>query len=446
MPDASGSSDSPALVAVGAVGGSVPASAAGRAAAGPTGAARFSASRLDKLRGLLKSRVEDGTFAGVSFLLNCDGEDVLREHVGMRDREQGIAMGEDALFRIMSMTKPIVGVAIMILVEEGRLTINTPAKNVMPQLADLRVYVSGADASLVTEPLKTDITIRHLLTHTSGLPFGYMALEPTDAMFVKQRERSAKELGRPKTGKDVIADLCAVPLAFQPGARWKYGESTSLLGIIIEAITGQSLGQFLEQRLFKPLGMNDTAFHIPPEKLDRFMPLYGHDVDPRTRMKLPDAPLVRREIAGPFLPPPSEPPFCSGGGGLFSTLADYAKFCQMMVNGGKLNGARILSPRTVALFSMDHAPLGTMPFNFPGGPKALGKGYGLCSSVIVDEAFIGWPCRKGTYSWGGAWTTHMWIDPVTKLYAVFMTHHETAAWINVQAQLEAMTYSALEFE
>lgn len=214
----------------------------------------------------------------------------------------------------------------------------------------------------------------------------------------------------------------------------RYGEGINVLGRIVEIVSGKSLGQFLQDRLFGPLGMVDTAFHCPPEKRHRLMPIYGHKVDPKTFDKVPGTPLEQRAEYGPmFAVPESEPAFCAGSGGLVSTLGDYALFCKMMCNGGELNGHRFLSPRTVALWSQNHAPEAALPWGFVGQPKNIGQGYSLATAVITDEAGLGWVlkrsglrrsavglsltsidsinprfgCRKGSYTWGGAWTTTM---------------------------------------
>lgn len=258
------------------------------------------------------------------------------------------------------MTKPICAVAAMILVERAKFTLNTPVSDFIPEFKSLKVFVCKAeDGSIETEPLKTQITIRHLMTHTSGLPYGFNPAETIDGLFVAQREKTTKELGRPKTSREVVEDLLAIPLAFQPGTKWRYGMNIEVLGHIVELVSGLDLGSFCAKEIFEPLGMKDTAFYCPPEKQHRLVPLYGHDMDLSTLSKIPGAKLERKQ---PMIPLASAPPaFSSGGGGLCSTLDDYAKFCEMMVNGGQLNGVRILSPKTVELWSVNHTPPEALP-------------------------------------------------------------------------------------
>jgi CubicO group peptidase (beta-lactamase class C family) len=302
------------------------------------------------------------------------------------------------------MTKPICAAAAMILAEEGHLNLNSPVSKFIPGFADLKVFVKkNPDGSTETEPLKTPVTIRHLMTHTSGLVYGINPADPVDALFIAERNRTQQLIGAAeKTSAEVIDDLLPVPLAFQPGSQWRYGNNFEALGRILEIISGQDLADFCEERIFGPLGMVDTAFHCPLEKLDRLYPLYGHTLNPTTYQKDPDAPILRKPITWPFAT--SKPAFCSGGFGLCSTLDDYAKLCRLMVNGGELDGVRLLSPKTVEMWSVNQAPEEALPY---GIPPQLGKGFSLGTYVVTDPAMLGYAQNVGSYSWSGAWSTTM---------------------------------------
>lgn len=347
----------------------------------------------------------------------------------------------------------------MMLLEEGNFTLNSPVSQFIPEFATMKVFVKeNADGTIETEPLKTPVTIRHLMTHTSGMPYGFSPIEVIDRLFIAQREKSLKANGGPKNSAEVVADLIEVPLAFQPGTKWRYGMNIEVLGRcdrgerghllfillshtspphrIVEIISGKNLGEFCKERIFEPLGMVDTDFFCPPEKLDRVVPIYAHAMDPKTFQKVPGAPLTRKEPLWPLST--SDPAFHSGGGGLCSTLDDYAKFAQMMVNGGQLNGKRFLSPTTVALWSENHTPLEALPYQFPTRPVQYGKGYSLATYVVMDPAMNGIQTPKGSYSWSGAWSTHMWIDPSNKLYGVLLMHHDPAGYYETDNQFQQL--------
>jgi CubicO group peptidase (beta-lactamase class C family) len=301
----------------------------------------------------------------------------LRCH-GWQDVEQNIAMDENSLFRIYSMTKPVVSVATLLLYEEGALWLQDPVRRYLPELASLKVSVAGPGRQPQLEEPRRDITIHDLLTHTGGLSntldrqFGNTGLD--SAAFIKA--------------------VCQEPLLGHPGEQWRYSVSYDVLGRVIEVISGQSLDVFLAERVFRPLGMVDTAFFVPPSKKHRFTALYEHDAQARiVRSKVEDYPYLGRPV------------YLSGGGGLVSSTSDYLRFCLMLLNGGVFRNQRLLSPKTVELMRQDHLPPGHPPIE----PHKFGYGYGV--SVLrrlAEKQGIG---SVGEYGWGGYAGTNAWIDP-----------------------------------
>lgn len=343
--------------------------------------------RLERVTAYLDRLIAARTLAGAITLVARRGRIAhLRCH-GMQDAENGVPMREDALFRIYSMTKPVVCVATLMLYEEMALSLQDPVRRFLPEFAGLKVAVAGAGGVSRLEPPRRDITIHDLLTHTGGLSYAL-----------------AQEFGT--TGLDAAAFItafCREPLLGHPGEQWRYSSSNDVLGRVIEVISGQPLDVFLEERILRPLGMRDTGFFVPPEKRARFTVLYEHDADAR---------IVRRQAEDrPYL---EKPVFLSGGAGLVSSTADYLRFCLMLLGGGSLDGVRVLSPKTVELMRQDHLPPGHPAIE----PFKFGYGYGV--SVVrslAEKQNIG---TVGEFGWGGAAGTNAWIDPAEEMVSMVM--------------------------
>ncbi len=374
----------------------------------------MSAARLARITDLMRGYVEDGKLAGVETMVARHGRVVYHEAVGVLDLETGAPVEPNSLFRIYSMSKPIVSMAAMILYEEGRFQLDDPVADHIPELAGLKVLVNGNEV----EP-ERPMTVRHLLTHTSGLSYGFARDNVID-----QRYREARILGN-KNLDEMIERLGDIPLHFHPGTRWQYGISTDVLGALVERVSGMPLDEFLAERIFVPLEMSDTSFAVPAHKVERFGT--NHRINRQTgKLEVVDSPR-----GGEFV---GEVTFFSGGGGLVSTASDYMRFCLMMLNGGELDGARILSPKTVEFVQQNHLRPG---IDYRGGGGHFGLGFAVTTRPGTSE--IG---SIGSYAWGGAAGTIFWIDPVEDLAVVTMIQLMSSPY-PLRAELQAMTYAAL---
>jgi CubicO group peptidase (beta-lactamase class C family) len=405
----------------------------------------MSSARLARLDEVMARRyVEAGHLPGLLTHVYRQGHLVHTGLSGRMDLERGTAMREDAIFRIYSMSKPVTAVALMMLAEDGLIGLDDAVSSHIPAWAELGVYASGmpsllADAppSFMTTPVRRPMKVIDLATHTSGLTYGFMMRTAIDAAY-----RRAKVSDRQTPGglPEMIEQLSRIPLEFSPGAAWNYSVSIDVLGYLVEKLSGMRFGEFLRTRLFEPLGMRDTAFHVPPDKLNRFAACY--QPDPRGgRLILQDDPR-----ASPYGAPP---PLESGGGGLVSTAEDYLRFCRMMLNGGVLDGVQILSPKTVALFSLNYLPDGkevadmTLPGMFSESGYA-GVGFSLGCGVNVNVAKTRLPGSLGEYFWGGAAATAFWIDPKEELTVVFMTQViGSPTRLTLRRDLRALVYAAI---
>ncbi len=368
-------------------------------------AGRMYDNRLDRLTSAVQSRIDARHIPGVAMLVARDDEVVYQQALGLRDPARGTPMTMDTIFRIYSMTKPIVSVAIMMLVEEGRLLISDPIAKYFPALDRLQVGIEKTDYQgrkrLELVPAERLITIHDLLRHTSGFTYGVFGNS-----LVKSEYRRAGVDDLRTTNEQLVRKLVAVPLAHQPGTMWEYSRSTDVLGALIERLTGQTLDVFLEQRILKPLGMKDTGFWVPPAKQDRLAEPFALDPDTGQSVKLIE---VR-----------SKPPFLSAGGGMVSTVADYLRFVRMLYNQGELEGARLLSRKTVHYMTSDH--LAALPGaaahpDFLAGP---GYGFGLGFAVRTQAGTAAIPGSIGDYHWSGLGGTYFWVDPQEKLLAIWM--------------------------
>jgi CubicO group peptidase (beta-lactamase class C family) len=355
--------------------------------------AGFSAERLKRIHRVLTDSVDKKEFAGINVAIAHRGKLVYFESFGFLDLEAGKPMRADTLFRMASMTKPISSTAVMMLYEEGKFLLDDPVSKFIPGFDKVKVLAQeNGDGSQVVD-LERPVTIRDLLTHTSGLnnTKGYMAAGVFD---------------RNGTLRDMAAKLPSVPLSHQPGKAWRYGSSIDVLGYLVEVWSGKTFDVFLEERIFQPLGMKDTGFYVPKEKLDRVSKLYqlgpAGQVEPSSRQGDPSR----------------KPTFLSGSGGLYSTSPDYLRFCQMLLNGGQLDGKRLLGRVTVGYMMRNQVPHGVIPPNGPNGRKGYGFGFG--GAVLLDPTAADTLSFEGEYNWGGANGTYFWIDPKNELIGLWM--------------------------
>jgi CubicO group peptidase (beta-lactamase class C family) len=405
----------------------------------------MSSARLARLDEVMKRRyVDGGSLPGMLTHVYRRGQLVHTGMCGEMDLERGKKMREDAIFRIYSMSKPITAVALMMLVEEGLIGLDDLVHSHIPEWRELAVYASGmpsllADAppSYLTTPALRPMKVVDLATHTSGLTYGFMIRTAVDAAY-----RRAKVTDRQTEGglQGMIDQLAKIPLDFSPGTAWNYSVAIDVLGYLVEKLSGQKFGEFLRSRLFEPLGMVDTAFWVPEDKVERFSSCYQPEGGGRGLKLQDDA----REST--YAQPPK---LESGGGGLVSTAHDYLRFCRMMLNGGTLDGVQILSPKTVALFSLNFLPDNReiVDMSFPGmfsESDYAGVGFSLGCGVNVDVAKTRLPGTLGTYSWGGAAATAFWIDPKEELAIVFMTQViGSEARLTLRRDLRTLVYSAI---
>ena len=405
----------------------------------------MSSARLVRLDEVMQRRyVDSGYLPGMVTYVYRQGHLVHTGVSGKMDIERGTAMREDAIFRIYSMSKPITAVALMMLVEEGLIGLDDAVHSHIPAWRNLGVYASGtpsllADAppSFMTTPVLRPMKVVDLATHTSGLTYGFMMRTAVDAAYrrAKVTDRQTAD-GLPQ----MIDQLAKIPLDFSPGTAWNYSVSIDVLGYLVEKLAGVSFGEFLRTRLFEPLGMSDTAFWVPSDKTERFTSCYQPEGE-GPGLKLQDD---AREST--YAKPPK---LESGGGGLVSTAQDYLRFCRMMLNGGTLDGVQILSPKTVALFSLNYLPDGrevaemSPPGMFSESGYA-GVGFSLGCGVNVNVAKTRLPGSLGEYFWGGAAATAFWIDPKEELTVVFMTQViGSEARLTLRRDLRTLVYSAM---
>ncbi len=395
----------------------------------------FDADRLDRIPAHFRRYVDDGLLPGFLVVVARDGEPVLVHTYGQRDMEAGLPVELDTVFRVFSMTKPITSVAAMILHEEGAFQLKDPVARFIPSFADLRVYRSGSSLAPATQPLSAPMQIWHLMTHTSGLTYGFLRAHAVDAMY----RDAGLELGTPP-GMDLagVCDLLAtLPLVFQPGTEWNYSMATDVLGRVVEVASGQRLDDFCRERILEPLGMTDTDFHCPPGSHDRLAALY--QAQPGTLRP------VRVDQLGDRVK--QAPEFLGGGGGMVSTADDYHRFTTMLLRGGELDGVRILGPRTVEYMATNHLPGGADLEQF-GRPLFAetafdGVGFGLGFSVVIDPAAGKVPASMGTFAWGGMASTAFWVDPVEDVTALFMTQLMPSSTHPIRPQLTQLVSQAI---
>ncbi|HEX3788825.1 MAG TPA: serine hydrolase domain-containing protein [Pseudonocardiaceae bacterium] len=395
----------------------------------------FDPDRLARIDKHFARYVDDGLLAGWATVVTRDGRIAHASTHGLRDREADLPVDWETRWRIFSMTKPITSVAAMMLVEEGVLTLNDPISKFLPEFAGPRVYVRGSALNAQTVAATEPIRVWHLLTHTSGLTYGFHHVHPVDAMY----RAAGYEWGTPP-GNDLAANsefFASVPLLFQPGTEWNYGVSTDVLGRLVEVASGQPLDEFFRTRIFAPLGMTETAFWLEGAELDQLAALYIPH--PKTRKA------VRNDAFGSL--GKSRPDGFSGGGGLISTAADYHRFTQFILRGGELDGVRLLSPRTVAQMGSNHLP-GGADLEQIGRPlftetRYDGVGFGLGFSVLVNPVKAKTLASLGEIGWGGAASTGFWVDPQQRITALFFTQLLPSSTHPVRPEFTQLVYQSL---
>jgi len=395
----------------------------------------FAPERLARISTHFARYVDDGRLPGWAVVVSRGGEIAYRDTCGRRDLESGAPVEPDTIFRIYSMTKPITTVAAMMLWEEGAFELKDPVRRFIPSFADTRVWRAGSTTAPVLEPRTEELTIWHLMTHTSGLTYGFLFAHPVDDLY----RRAGFEWGvPPDTDLAGVCDrLAELPLLFQPGREWNYSMATDVLGRVVEVAAGVPLDRFLAERVLGPLGMVDTGFHAPEHDHHRLAALYGPD--PVTRKATPLPGMGRGALTTPV--------FLGGGGGLVSTLGDYHRFTQMLLRGGELDGVRLLGSRTLAYMTENHLPGGADLASF-GRPLFSettfdGVGFGLGFSVTVDPVKAKVPGSEGDFGWGGAASTTFWVDPLEEITVVFMTQLLPSSVHPIRSQLKQLVHQAL---
>ena len=392
----------------------------------------LSAARLKVLGSAFQAEVDSGKIPGAVVVIVRNGRVAYSRAFGYQDREKQVVMKPDSIFRIASMTKPLVSVAVMMLVEEGKLQLISPVSSVLPEFKGAKVGVeklNDGKPELVLEPAQREMTIQDLLRHTSGLTYGQFGNS-----LVKEAYRNAN-IGAPGENlAAVVGKLSKLPLAYQPGTTFEYGVSTDVLGRVVEVVSGMELDRFITERITKPLGMPDTGFYVSEAQVGR---VAEPQIDPATGKRPP-----MRDLAVP-------PSWLSGGGGMVSTASDYARFCQMLLNGGGFEDAYFLSPRAVAYMTTDHLPPGTamsprvQGFGSLIPSPALGQGFGLGFAVRTDGGRNPMPGSVGEFYWTGASGTTFWVDPKENLIAIMMVQVPINQGAYYRSLIRNMVYQAI---
>lgn len=344
-------------------------------------------------------------------------------------------VADDAIFRIASMTKPITSVAFMQLVEQGKVALTDPVAKYIPEFAKLGVFVGGGgNVPFMTRAPSTQMRVVDLLRHTAGFTYSFQEQGNVDAAYRKTEVESWSK----NTAQSFIDTLAQIPLEFDPGTQWNYSVATDIVGILVERISGLSLPEYFQTHIFAPLGMTDTFFHVPADKASRIPEGFGFD--PEAKMKLLDKAGAESMWAKGWS-------FNSGGGGLASSVADYHRFCRMLLNGGALDGAQILSPKTIELMTANHIPGGQdltqMSKSLFSEADMAGIGFGLGFATTIDSAATLAPCSEGDFYWGGMYSTAFFVDPVEDIIMIFMTQLLPSTTYPVRREIKTMIYSAL---
>ena len=419
----------------------------------------LSAGRLRAIADHFNRYVDEGKIPGYLVLIARRGKAAYLHRYGLRDVEAGLPVEEDTIFRIYSMTKPITSVGVMMLYERGLLQLDDPASEFIPGFKELEVFESGDVESYLTMPAEREMTIRDLLTHTSGLTYDHLNAHPVDAMYRERKLTGSNSCEMSLTA--LVGHLSELPLLFSPGTRWNYSVATDVLGYVIEVISGQSLDRFFAEEILEPLGMADTGFSVSPDQVDNFAAGYERE---RDGFRLTDRPSESNYLSPPI--------FLSGGGGLVSTAADYLRFCQLLLNKGELDRVRLLGRKTVELMTSNHLPnnvdLTAMGYTLysetrpaglgvglgarynlrRGGTRTEtrhdGIGFGLGGAVLLDPAAAQILGSPGEYAWGGAASTAFWIDPSEEMTVIFLTQLMPSSSYPIRRELRVLANQAIE--
>ncbi len=390
----------------------------------------FSSGRLKRVNKMMQGYIDNGKLASGMTMLTRHGKVFHFEPYGALDLESGTPVERDTIFRFYSMTKPITSVAVMMLYEEGRFSLDDPVGKFIPELASMKVYDGMGETGMRLTQQDRPITIRHLLTHTSGLSYGFHQDSPVEEMY-----RKADITPSDGTLQEMVEKLGRLPLVTQPGTKWRYSFATDVLGYLVQVVSGKPFDRFLQDRIFTPLGMPDTSFYAPEEKLHRLATVYGASANGVIAPLHND--LVDRHTRPHTL--------FSGGGGLVSTGSDYMRFCQMLLNGGVLSDERLLAPKTVEMMRSNHLTDDMRPFAVgqSNASDTKGCGFGLGFRVVLDIAQHGIIGSNGIYSWGGAASTVFWIDPQEDLVAILLTQFMPSSHYPLRREFQIATYQAL---
>jgi CubicO group peptidase (beta-lactamase class C family) len=389
----------------------------------PTVKQGLSSERLTRINDRMQEYIDQQKLVGISTLVARNGQVVHFAAQGQQDREKNIPLSRDTIFRIYSMTKPVTAVAALTLWEQGKFHMNDPIDMYLPQLKDLQVYVSGEGDNMVTEKQKQPIRIIDLFMHTAGLSYGF-SQSPVDKLY-QQMFATANF----KTADEMLDAIAKLPLNHQPGEKWHYGVNTDIIGFLVEKLSGKKLGEYMQEVIFEPLKMNDTGFYVTADKRDRLKQIYTVGDKGQT---------VVRPV-GALGDYQSDPQVHNGGGGLVSTMDDYLTFAQMLLNGGEVNGTRILGRKTVEYMRTNHMPKHLIPFE----PGAAGEGYGLAVSVTVDEGQLKFMGSEGNFGWGGMASTYVRIDPKENMIILGMSQFVPIGFHRYHDDLRNLVYQAL---
>ena len=394
----------------------------------------MSEERLARIAGHIDHYVEEGRFPGAACLVSRGGEEAFFHVTGLRDVEREVPVSRDTVFRLYSMTKPITSVALMMLYEEGRFQLDDPVSKYIEAWSDMEVFAGGDEDRYLSRKPDAPMTVKHLLTHTSGLTYGFMNEHPVEALYGRARVTGS---GSDGTLNDTIEKLARIPLKFAPGTQWNYGVSTDVCGYLVEQFSGQALDEFVAERIATPLGMVDSGFQVRSGTEDRFAACYQY-VAPAS-YRLQDDPETSRYL--------ERPTFFSGGGGMVGTIDDYHRFAKMLLGKGQLEGTRLLGRKTLEYMTSNHLP-GNCDLAAMGQPVFSetpyeGIGFGLGFSVVVDPAAANVLDSPGEFAWGGAASTYFWVDPVEELIVVFMTQLLPSSTYPIRRELKTLAYQAL---
>ncbi|MDH6626256.1 CubicO group peptidase (beta-lactamase class C family) [Streptomyces sp. LBL] len=397
------------------------------------GEAGLDAKALDRLDQHVSHYVDEGRLPGFLLSVARGGRVAHLTTHGRRDIAAGLPVEPDTLWRIYSMTKPVTAVAALLLVEEGRLSLDDPVERYLPDFAEPRVYVSGSGADMVTRPAEGPIRVRHLMSHTAGLTFAFYHSHPVDALYRQAGLESSVVPG--SNLAETVAVYASLPLQFEPGTQWNYSVASNVLGRIIEVVSGQPLDTFFAERIFGPLGMTDAGFQVPAEQTGRLAELYG-DADGGGIEPIPGLPLHKR------------PRFLSGSGGMVASAHDVHRFMELLRRRGELDGVRLLAPETVELMTSNHLPggadlraVGSKPAHDEPGND--GVGFGLSVSVVTDPSRTTAPSGPGTFGWSGVATTTFWVDPSHDLTVQFMTQLRPKRSLSLFPDLKRLVHEAV---